>query len=246
MSNPMGLDYPGTQPKSDYARALAQATLADLSQHPLGTGRGENFSVPSNYRIPPARIYVVNHSATRAWKRVVIPVSELHGAEEAIIADKELAKVYNVDTLTRQVEKGKDMNRYKTEVFPVAFALRIPGGGSRIIPPAKSKDDKPIAVEIPDGTWDLYLGNYDRMQGYAGIKSRDEEKFDPLIKADEENRFAVSWRQRYNPVFRVTDDGETTERNNPHGFLEFVRVTQRAVLEPIDREYLNALDIIEV
>lgn len=241
---------PQTEPKSAEARDAALNILSDLTQHPLGTSRGENFNVPQNYRIPPARIYVLNHSRTQKRKYPTVVVSELHGAEEALILDKELAKTYNVDTLTRQVEKGKDMTRYKVGIEAVNFRLRLPGGQTVVVPPASTQDGKPPAVEVPDGTWDLYMGNYNRMQGFAGVKPRDEEKFDRNVQSDEEARLALYWRQRYNPVFQVTDDGATKPflwggGPNPFGFLEFVRISQRAVLEPIDREYLTSLDVVE-
>jgi hypothetical protein len=46
-------------------------------------------------------------------------------------------------------------------------------------------------------------------------------------------------------VLRFTDDGVTTEMDNPHGFLEFVREPVRATLETVDKEFLSALDIME-
>lgn len=215
----------------------------DLQAHPIGSQRGESFGMPINFAIPPARVYVVNHSRTRKWKKLLVPVSHLRGAEEALIQDKELAKVYNVDTLVRAAEK-RDMSRYRTDLFPVGLKLRIPGtpdgkGGCEqshdlIIPPAPEAETKPIMVEVPEGTWDLYLGNYERM--------RSE---DPHVVQDEKQRLAHAWSRRHNPVFAYTDDGVTTSLENPHGFLEFVRVTQRAVLEPVDRAYLTSLDLVE-
>lgn len=234
-----------TAPKSGQGHAAALSLYSDILQNPLGTQRGDMGGMPANYRVPPARIYVVNHSRTRAWKRVVVPVSEKRGAEEALIYDKALAKVYNVDTLIRQVQQGRDMSRYRTEVFPVAFRLRVPGGRDIVIPPAESTEAKPVAVEVPDGTWDMYLGNYDRMRGHSGTKDWNEEPFDQHVADDEKNRLATWWRQRHNPVFKYTDDGETTEINNDYGLLEFVRVTVQAVMEPIDKEYLSSLDVVE-
>lgn len=229
------------------------ATLMDLSAHPLGSRSGENFKVAMNYQIPPARIYVVNHSRTRKWKRPIVPVSHLKGADEALQVDKELAKIYNAESLMRAAESGKDMTRYKFDIFPVAFQLRVPGGKVITVPCAKTAEDKPVAVEVPDGTWDLYLGNYNRMAGFATQEHREEGKYDARVAQDEAQRLNLWWRQRYHPVFKVTDDGESSDFGwgsgngvNPHGFIEFVRVPQRSVTEPIDREYLTSLDVIEV
>jgi len=234
------------QRKSPQAHEAVNNLLVDLKMHPLGSQRGENFSMPSNYRIPPARIYVINHSRTQTWTRLTIPVSALRGAEDALLADKELSKVYNVDTLVKQVEKGRDMSRYKTGVHPIAFKLRIPGD-YRIVPPAETAESKPIAVEVPEGTWDLYLGNYDRMRGIVRDGSGNAVKeHDNQVIGEERTRLALAWSRRHNPVRSFTDDGETSDLGNKYGVLEFVRVTQRAVLEPVDRAYLTSLDLVEI
>lgn len=249
-----------TPAKTPEQRAAALEAWSDQTSRPLGTQAGENFGMPQNYRVPPARIYVINHSRTHEWKRVIVPVSAQRGAEEALIADKKLAQIYNVDTLVKRVEQGKDMSRYKTEIHPAAFKVRVPGGPNGkmgsfpsrdiIVPPAQSAEDKPVAVEVPEGTWDLYLGNFDRMQGYANSDRVDAKgnpiSPDPQIANDARVMLAKFWQTRHNPVFSYTVDGKTTDLNNPYGVLEFVRVTQRAVTEPIDKAYLEALDILEV
>jgi hypothetical protein len=255
----MAIDTPKLIPtpaKSQQGRAVALSTLLDINQTPVGQGKGENFNVPSNYQIPPARIYVINHSRTKKWKRVVYAVSTQRGAEEALIYDKELAKVYNVDTLYKRVEQGKDMNRYKEEVKPVVFLLTVgapvaglkPVKPLRIpIPPARDENTRPPKVEVPEGAWDLYLGNYARMKGYARFSDMliEGKQPDPMVMGEEKSRHALNWRSRHNPVFRITDDGDSEDQNNPYGFLEFVRETVQPVQETMDKEYLAALDMIE-
>jgi hypothetical protein len=245
--------------KSQEAKIVTLNAYSSLQQHPLGQQANENFNVAANYRIPPARIYVVNHSRTRQWKRTIIPVSATRGAEDAMMLNKELKNLYNADMLYKQVEKGRDMNQYKTEVKPVVWKLALPGGAFAFIPPSHpDTPDRKIMVEVPEGTWDLYLGNYNRMQGYPGVSPRTipgpdgspipnpMERFSQKVKGDEETALAVRWRQRHNPVFLVSDDGVEQNRNNIFGVLEFVRVSQRASAEPIDKEYLSALDLVEV
>jgi hypothetical protein len=217
------------------------ATWLDLQQNPLGKGTGDpDLTVPSNYAIPPARIYVVNHTRTKSWKRLMVAISERRGAEEALIYDKELAKIYNVDTLTRAVERGKNMNRYKVGVFPIVFTFKVgsPIGGKPplvyAIPPARDNDSSPPRVEVVEGAWDLFLGNYKRM--------RSEE---PNVVGEEKSRHALRWSGRHNPVKAFTDDGVTTELDNPYGFLEFIRETVKPVEDLVDREYLMALDLVE-
>jgi hypothetical protein len=186
--------------------------------------------VPANYRIPPARIYVVNHSRTLPWKRVKIAVSAQRGAEEALIYDKELAKVYNVDTLIRAVERGRDMNRYETSIKPIVYSFSV-GRTVYGIPPSRTAESECPKVEVKEGAWDLFLGNYDRMNSP-----------DITVSGDEKSRLAIRWKYRYNPVKSFTDDGVTTDLGNPHGFLEFIRETTKPAEELFDKEYLSALD----
>src|SRR5271165_546266 len=146
------------------ARGTNLAVWLDLQNAPLGKGKGDpNMGVAANYVIPPARIYVRNWSRTQKRKEIAVPVSDRRGAEEALIYDKELAKIYNVDTLTRRVEQGKDMNRYVNHVHPVVFTFKV-GGQTYAIPPARNEETDPPKVEVREGSWDLFLGNYDRMR----------------------------------------------------------------------------------
>lgn len=238
------------------AKGTNLAVWLDLQNNPLGKGTGENFNVPSNYAVPPARIYIVNHSRTRERKEIVVAVSSVtgRGAEEALIYDKELAKIYNVDTLTKRAESGKDMNRYKKQVHPVIFSFKVgsPVGGAGpityAIPPARDKDTPPPRVEVVEGALDLFLGNYARMRGFdTYTKMLAGKEPDPTVESDERSRLATRWKMRHNPVFRFTDDGVTTEdERNEFGYLEIIRETAKPVVDEIDREYLMALDMTEV
>lgn len=229
--------------------------MVSLNQNPLGSMANENFSVPSNYRVPPARIYVINHSRTRKWKRITIPVSIRQGADQALMADREFRQLYgNEDMVYKAVRDGRDMNRYKEEVKPVVWKLALPGGKFVPIPPAhEDTPDKLIMVEVPDGTWDIYLGNYERMRGFPGIGPRllddgtpnPKEKFDQPLQGREQTALSLRWRTRHNPVFAFSDDGVKTDQKNPYGVLEFVRITQRATEEVVDKDYLSALDLFE-
>jgi len=244
---------PETQPKSAQARQATLEILADLNRNPIGTGRGENFSAPSNYAVPPARIYVINHSRTKKWKKVVVPVSARRGAEEALIYDRELSKIYNVDTLTRQIENGKDMNRYKVDVWPCVFRMQcgspLAGQPARVyaIPPARDDDSPPPRVEVVEGMWDIYLGNYARMRGFKNYAEMEkgEKAADPTIIGQEQSSLALFWSRRHNPVARFTDDGTVTDRDNPYGFLEFVRESASPVVDTMDKEWLSAFDLVE-
>lgn len=232
------------------ARGTNLAVWLDLQNNPLGSGKGENFNVPANYAIPPARIYVVNHSRTKSWKRMVVPVSRMRGAEDALIFDKELAKIYNVDTLYKTIEGGRDMSRYKVEVHPVVYSFQVgqPMMGAKpkvyAIPPARDGQTPPPKVEVLEGAWDLFLGNYARMRGFAKFAEMDTKEPDQTVSGEENTRLARYWSRRLNPVCRFTDDGVTTEMDNAHGYLEFVRETTVAAVETLDKEFLSALDLV--
>lgn len=249
--------------KSPIAHDAAVMRFLDMQQTPIGTGPGDEryMGMPINYRIPEARYYVINHSRTRQWRRVVAAVSYRRGAEEAMLKNKKLRETYSPDLMYKQVENGRDMNQYEEKLYPAAIKLRVPGapdhrGGSlpsydRIIPPADGPDSKPLAVEVPEGTWDLYLGNYERMQGIVRDKSGNVvETGNQRVISDEAARLGTYWSRRHNPVFRWTDDGVSHDimvagQINPFGILEFVRVPVRAVIEPVNKEFLTALDIVE-
>lgn len=253
-----------TQPKSEQAKQAAIDAFLDLEgpqARPFGSQRDENFGMPRNYIPPPARVFVVNHSRTHPWKRLIIPVSATRGADERLEGDRELQKRYTVDAIYRQVEQGRDMNKYYEGMQPKAINIRIPGGpngsgGSlegryRAIVPAANEETAVLEVEVPEGTWDLYLGNFDRMRGYdspAAMYDRNGNLQPPDLKVieAEKQRLAVFWRKRHNPVFKYTVDGVTEDMHNPYGCLEFIRRTVVAMKEPVDQAYLTSLDLVEV
>jgi hypothetical protein len=228
--------HPGTQ------RGVEQS----LQQDPLGNRAGEKFDVPANYRIPDCRVYAINHSRTRPWKRIAVAVSAQRGAEDALVYDKKLAQVYNVDTLIQRVIKGQDMNRYVKDVKPVAFSFSL-GGRTFIIPPAMSDAEAPPRIEVPEGAWDLFMGNYDRMNP-RGNSSDEMEK-----QTAERVWISKRWKMRANPVFSAVVDGKPMpvshqggRGENEFGFIEFVRETQHVGAIPLDRDTLRALDMVEV
>lgn len=237
----------------------------DLKENPLGTVTGDvDLGMPTNYKIPPARIYVRNWSRTRPWKRLLQAVSYRRGAEDLLSKNKDLRNVYSADAIYRRIiEQAQDFSEYsKPEIKPVVFLVRVPGrpdhlGGSYMsrdvkVPPAIDADSEPIMVEVPEGTLDNYVGNYLRMHGFANAEqfdknSKDPEKFipNPSVIGQEKARLATYWSRRRNPVFRFTDSGVSEEHDNQYGVLEFIRVPVGPVQEVVDKEYLQAIDLAE-
>ena len=221
---------------------------AELEQAPLGSRHGENLGVPVNYVIPPARIYVKNYSRTLSRKEIAVAVSARRGAEEALAYNNgELMKTYNVDTLIKRIESGVDMNRYTTHIHPVAFVV-IVDGQATVIPPAVNAETEPPEVEVPDGAWDVFLGNYDRMRGVVrdplehGKVKREGDK---IVIGEEQSRLNLRWSMRFNPVLSYVDDGDVHEIKNPYGYLQFIRRPVRAIKEIMDKDYLSALELVE-
>jgi len=68
---------------------------------------------------------------------------------------------------------------------------------------------------------------------------------DPRTKDAEQARFAASMLRRLNPIAFVTIDGVRTEKaENPFGFIEIERRTEK--LEPVmpDTEFLTAMEMV--
>jgi hypothetical protein len=204
-----------------------------LKTNPLGHGQGDpSLQAPFNNAQPTARIFLINHSRTVERRFVKVGVSWKRGAAKALQADAELRKLYNVATLREAVVDGQDMNVYDTKRAPVLFApfwngVRYP------VPPAP-EGAPPLAVQVPEGLWDLFMGNWDRMNDP-----------DQRVRAEEAMRLAISQTAKNSPIRFVTVDGEREERENPFGFIEIERRTER--MEPIapDTEFLTAMDLIE-
>ena len=206
--------------------------LLDLKQNPLGLGKGDpSFQAPFNATLPTARVYITNQH--RGDVAFVTAVSFKRGAAQALQADAELRKLYNIATLREAVSEGQDMNVYAEKIAPVLFAPKWNNQVYRVYP-AKDPNSPPPRVQVPAGLWDLLMGNYDRMNS-------DDER----VRAEEAMRLAVSQTNKHSPIRFVTIDGERIERDNEFGFIEIERVTE--ALEPIspDTEFLTALELVE-
>ena len=214
--------------------------MMDLKTTPLGLGPGEGIlQVPFNAAATTPRVYVINHSATRMRRYVKIGVSERRGIQEALLADRQLQKVHNVETLRQNVREGYDMNVYDQKIEPVIFVVRH-DGHEYLIPPAASTDEAPEPQLIPEGAWDQYLGNYERMNAVNKAGQPDM-----TARTEEQSRVSLRWMRSNNPVCTVTVNGESQERDNPFGCLEFVRVVEKQAPQKLDMPFLSALELVE-
>jgi len=215
--------------------ASSKALIAlDLQQTRLGDAPGDpDFTRPHNASPPVARIFLRNHSAKRERTYTKVAVSFKRGAARALQADAKLRQIYNIATINEAVRDGQDMNVYDQKTQPVMFAPKF-NGVMYPIPPAADSASEPPLVQVPEGLWDLLMGNWDRMH------SPDER-----VRTEESMRLALMRSGKKNPILFVTVDGERTMLDNPFGFIEIERRTEK--MDPIapTTDFLTALDLVE-
>lgn len=167
------------------------ALVKDLESSPLGLGTGEQvFNVPANFA-PKALIYARNWSAVRERRILDESVSWYRGGEEHM--DELAKKGISLDSL-QKTSRVKDVNFYRKAVEPTIFKVQFdlqhyPEGIP--IPPhglcAKNKTtpckdhaghfcvDAPY-IQIPEGAYDLYCGNFERMHSKnIHVKTKEME-----------------------------------------------------------------------
>lgn len=209
----------------------------DYRSAPLGSMPGEeNLTVPYN-KIDEAVVHVRNWSALLPRKVLIEAVSPQRGGGRACNDKKSPFYGKTPEELRRLVkEEGADMNWYEKKIAPIIFKLRHDG---RVwpIPPdleeVESKDPEtgeykrvkqPKWHLVPPGSWDLYMGNYQRMNS-ADFMERTKEM--EALAGRGFQKFVLS-------------------PGNEFGFLEFKREEVRYEPQTIDRDLVAASEIVEV
>jgi hypothetical protein len=203
------------------------AVMQSLSTEPLGTvGAEAALQSPFNQKPTSVIVKVKNWSAQIPRKVLKTPISFKRGAER--LTEKQKG---GMTTEAIQIASfTQDMSIYEDSIKPVKAVLTW-NGQAYMIPPSASKEEEPVAVTVPDGVWDLYLGNYDRM--------RDP---DPNVRVQEATLLALRRGGRTSPV--IERDPHTGEISS--GFLEFIREEVRPQAVAVDKAALSAGDIEEV
>jgi hypothetical protein len=201
--------------------------LQNLMQTPLGRADGEaNLQVPFNQGPTTVVVRVRNHSRTATRKLLKAAVSYAgNSAYEPEVLEK--YKGQSPESI-QKTAMTRDMNVYATGTKAVKARLPF-DGKDYIIPPAKSESEEPQAVIVPEGMWDLYMGNWNRMNG------TQQEKTEEL------NRLASRFAGRENPAMKFDRNG-----NVQSGYLEFIREEVRPSSMSLDADSLSASDIDEV
>ena len=121
------------------------------------------------------------------------------------------------------------MNEYEKAIKPCKAKLTW-NNQDWVIPPAKDPKQDPQWFYVPEGVWDLYLGNYDRMNS-----SNATEKMQEMMKLSQ--RFAG----RENPAVQKDEDGNVIS-----GYVEFAREEISPQSRAVDSDQLVASEIEEV
>lgn len=227
-------------------RTPEAAVIYDLNQNPLGALQGEaNLQTPFNSVAKRPNVYIVNHSRTKTRRVCTVPVSYLSGADEALRKSKEYQKEYGNVANIYEAAKRRDMSLYEDRVEPCVLKITF-DSQTFYIPPAPEDDpDNPPAEMVPDGVWDLYLGNFERM--HPNPNATPEARHAAQKEHGEEMaRLTLLWSRKKNPVWRVVVDGaEEKRQDNPFGFIEFVREIPAEAPRRLDKPFLTALELVE-
>lgn len=202
------------------------AMLQQLAQTPLGRADGEaNLTVPFNQGPTTVIVRVRNHSRTANRRILHKPVSQTQGGDDLEVQAKYPGM--SAESIQKAAQQ-RDMSVYKMGVKAVKASLPF-DGKMYVIPPAKTADEEPPAVIVPEGMWDLYMGNWERMNGT------------PQDRTEELARLAARFSGRENPAMVFDSAG-----NVVRGYLEFIREEVRPSSYAADANSLGAQDFEEV
>ena len=231
-------------------RPGAQTPEADIVQSlnssPLGTLAGEaNLQTPFNATPKRPNVYVVNHSRKKVRRMAVVSVSTLSGAEEALTSQTAKGKEYrttygNAENLYRAAAR-RDMSIYEDKIEPAMLTINFDGQRFAIMPAPADDPDNPPIEQIPEGAWDLYCGNWERMHALLPTGLPDEK-----TRGEETQRLMLRWTRKHNPVWRIMDDGKSTDSQNAFGFVEFIREIPKEAPIRVDGRFVQAMELAEV
>ncbi len=216
------------------AVSIKQELLDDLSERPLGSAPGEsNLQTPYNASPGLVLVSIKNHSATAVRRVIDKAVSERRGGGVRALDSDMKSAGYSVETIQREAAM-RDMSSYKDVVRPQVATIRF-DGKLWYIPPAKHKDEDPEPVPVPEGVWDLYMGNYERMHSP-----------DASVRLLETRYLNERWTGAHSAVMVFDADGNHDFEANPFGFLEFIREDRSFDRHAFDTQSLPASAIVEV
>lgn len=199
--------------------------INSLAETPLGQGPGERVPyVPANFRGQQAMVYARNWSSVRPRKIVIDAVSYYRGGDVVQRDQIAVGAVQSLESLHQQARDGVDKSKYAMEIKPIVFTVRFDGRATPV--PYHGVDaltgeecDAPHVV-IPEGAWDLYVGNWDALHS----KNPQERNLELA-------RVSAAWG-KFNRVFHAeAPPGE-------FAYVEFVRIPIPEATTAIDGDRL--------
>jgi hypothetical protein len=201
--------------------------VIDYTKAPLGSLPGESgLQAPYNGTTQNVVVRVRNLSATVKRKIVQEHVSWRRGGEVQLSDKKYAAENFgntsSVDQLRLRAANNEDMNKYDYRVEPQSFVARFDNRRYEI--PPFDQDGNPAPwITVPSGLWDLFMGNYERMNSRNGRERTNEMA---MLNGRNLNRFVI---------------GESNM-----GYLEFSREEIKVSEVLVDQDRVRSGSLIEV
>lgn len=198
------------------------AVLDSLKQTRLGAGDGEGgLQAPFNAATDMVLVKCRNLSATMKRRVVIEAISWYSGGEQYAMEQQEKGKTIHLELLRQQAAK-RDVSPFEDKILAVDVMLKF-NNGNYVVPHTGADGEVGPWTDLPDGLYDLYMGNYQRLHN-------------PMELAAEMER--VKSRRK---------DICIRERNtNPWAFLEWSYEIKRPLPTAIDTERVFSGDLMEV
>lgn len=198
--------------------------MRSLQSSPLGTGDMEGgLQAPFNAPREHVVVKVRNLSALQKRRYVIEPISWLRGGEQYADEMQQKGKFVNLETLQKRAAHGADVSPTEVAVKPVDVFLTFDNAHYYVPAVDDKTGEKAPWVDVPDGVYDLYVGNFQRLN-------------DPRERAKELER-VKSRRKDY--VVRAGD-------KNEYAFLEFSYEVIQPTAIAVDKERIYAGEVVEV
>ena len=222
-----------------------EQVVSGLESFPLGRADGDpNLNIPQNSPGRPPDVWIINHSRTKMRRVCVAYVSDSgEGAMEALKRSKQYRDdKLSIELIREEAKRGRDMSVYEDMIKPVVWHTKFDGRDFYVEPAPADSPDNPVPQLVPEGIWDINLGNFDRMN--AMTENRGQQVPDTRMRSEEAARLALRFqRGKPNVIWRIVANGKSEERSNPFGYLEFVRQVPKEAPQVIDSSFVTALEI---
>jgi hypothetical protein len=151
--------------------ARKDAVLAEIAAQPIGSVAGDPRPGVAFNVLPAQAVYFARNRSSELPRKVI---TQSYSARQHI--PEKLQQKYHMDgaTIAQQIDRGlANYDETETAIEPVDKVLMW--DSKRYVIRCSREPGKPGEWQpIPEGLWDLYLGNYERMH-HADAQVRKEE-----------------------------------------------------------------------